>query len=135
MGLHGPASLAPMTIVQLWEQTLSKHAKMPALSVKRNSEWMTISFEEYYDECMKFACALLALNIPEWASVNIIGFNKPEWLIAFFGTVFARCIPAGVYSTNSEETCEYIAKHSQAKVVVAENREYAKKYLKLLQKG
>ena len=41
------------------------------------------------------------------ASVNIIGFNAPEWAIAFFGSMFADCIPSGVYTTNNPEACLY----------------------------
>lgn len=35
-------------------------------------------------------------------SVNIIGFNAPHWNIAFYGSMFARCIPVGIYTTNSK---------------------------------
>jgi len=47
----------------------------------------------------------------------------------------ARCIPVGIYTTNNKETCDYIAKHSEAKIVLAENRDYAAKYLHLLDEG
>lgn len=66
------------------------------------------------------------------SAVNIIGFNAPHWNITFFGSIFARCLPVGIYTTNSEGSCAYIAEHSECKVVVAENLELAKKYLKLL---
>lgn len=47
----------------------------------------------------------------------------------------ARCIPVGVYTTNNLATCHYIAEHSQAQIVLAENREHAAKYIDLLRKG
>jgi long-chain-fatty-acid--CoA ligase ACSBG len=100
--------------------------------VKRNKKWQTLNFEEYHWEATRFAKALLALGLPEFAGVNIIGFNAPEWCIAFNGTAFARCIPVGIYNTNNQEVCEFIAKHSGAKVVVAENKALASKYFKLL---
>lgn len=43
-----------------------------------------------------------------------MGFNAPEWAIAFFGSIFANNIPSGVYTTNNSEACFYQANHSEA---------------------
>lgn len=51
------------------------------------------------------------------------------------GSIFARCIPVGIYTTNSQSTCEYIVNHSGAKVVVVENRELAQKYYSLVEQN
>ena len=80
----------------------------------------------------RFGKALLAVEASERSSVNIIGFNAPEWFIAFMGAIFAHNIPSGVYTTNSPEACLYVAKHSDAEVIVAENRAQLKKYEKAL---
>jgi long-chain-fatty-acid--CoA ligase ACSBG len=64
---------------------------------------------------------LIALDINERKSVNIIGFNSPEWVIAFFGAIFANTIPSGVYTTNTPDACFYVAEHSEAEVVICEN--------------
>ena len=84
---------------------------------------------------MKVAKSLIALNLPEFSSVSIIGFNSPEWVQSFNGATFARCIPVGIYSTNNQEICEYIAKDSGTKIVIAENRELASKFFKIFEKG
>lgn len=52
---------------------------------------------------------MIAYQFNEFTSMNIIGFNSPEWAIAFFGGLFSRAIPTGIYTTNSQEVCEYIA--------------------------
>lgn len=84
---------------------------------------------------MNFAASLIAYRFSEHTSINIIGFNSPEWAITFFGTLFARCLPTGIYTTNSNEVCEYIVENSECKIVVSENMEYAKKYMNKLQAG
>lgn len=33
------------------------------------------------------------------SAVNIIGFNAPEWHIAFMGSVHAHNLPVGIYTT------------------------------------
>lgn len=50
---------------------------------------------------MKFAASLIAYRFGQHTSVNIIGFNAPEWAIAFYGSLFAKCLPTGIYTTNS----------------------------------
>jgi long-chain-fatty-acid--CoA ligase ACSBG len=78
---------------------------------------------------------LLAYKLSEHTVINIIGFNSPEWFFAFYGSLMARCVPVGIYTTNNQQTCEFIVEHSCAKVVLAENREYAAKYLNLVDQG
>jgi acyl-CoA synthetase (AMP-forming)/AMP-acid ligase II len=135
MGTTGPSAIPPTTLIDEWKTNLNKFATSPALSVKRGEKWVTQTFQQYHDESMRFARSLVALNIPEFASVIITGFNAPEWLIAFHGAAFARCIPVGVYSTNSKDICEYIVKDSDAKVVIAETMAHAAKYTDLLKDG
>lgn len=96
---------------------------------------VTLTYQQYYAECMKFAQALLNEGCTEFTTINLIGFNSPEWVIAYYGSMFARCIPVGIYVTNGIIACEYIARHSEAKIIVAENWECAKKYVSLLEKG
>ena len=55
----------------------------------------------------------------EDCAVNIIGFNAPHWNIAFYGSMFAKCVPVGIYTTNSKEICSYIVEQSECKLVVA----------------
>ena len=70
---------------------------------------------------MKFAASLIAFGATEYTSINIIGFNAPEWVITFMGSLFCRCLPTGIYTTNNKVVCEYIAENSECKIVVAEN--------------
>lgn len=81
---------------------------------------------------VRFAASLIAYKFPQYTSINIIGFNAPEWAIAFFGSLFSRSIATGIYTTNSQQVCEFIAENSECKVLVAENMQYVSKYLSLL---
>ncbi len=68
---------------------------------------------------MKFAASMIAYQFPQFTSVNIIGFNSPEWAIAFYGSLFARSIATGIYTTNSQQVCEFIAENSDCKLLIA----------------
>ena len=58
------AAIEPSTLIQEWKVSLSKNAKQPALSVKRNKKWVTWSFEEYHEESLRVAKSLVALGLP-----------------------------------------------------------------------
>ncbi len=94
--------------------------KREALAIERNG-WVKWTWKSYYEDVRKFAKALMAVSVVERTCCNIIGCNAPEWFIAFMGTIFANCIPSGVYATNTPEACLYVAKHSDAEIIVVEN--------------
>ena len=83
---------------------------------------------------MTFGRSLLELGCHRNA-VNIIGFNAPEWCISFFGSLFAQCLPVGIYTTNTLQACHYIAEHSECAVVVADDHDQVQKYIPLLKKN
>ena len=63
----------------------------------------------------------MAVKAAERSSVNIIGFNCPEWGIAYLGAICANYISAGVYQTNISDACKFVAQNSEAEVIVIEN--------------
>lgn len=82
-----------------------------------------MSYGEYYSAVIDFASALIEFNITEFKAVNIIGFNAPEWNIAFMGSIHAHNLPVGIYTTNNPEACLYVSEHSECELLVADTRE------------
>lgn len=95
----------PYTLVELFERTLKVIPDSPALSIKKNGKWHTLTYSQYFEESKVFGKALIALKVTPYRSVNIIGFNAPEWVISFYGSIFGYYLPVGVYTTNSHEAC------------------------------
>lgn len=93
-----------------------------------------MTYREYYQLAEKFARGLLELGLEERATVNILGFNSPEWILAYTGTLFANCVPIGVYMTNGPEACFHIASHSECQLVVVQNETHLEKYIKIWHK-
>ena len=71
---------------------------------------------------------MIALGCNKFDCVNILGFNSPYWFFTNFGSIAAGCVPAGIYTTNQPEACQYISHHSQAKVVVVDGIQQLEKY-------
>ena len=107
------------------------YSKREALKVKRDGKWISTSYAQFQVQINNFANGLVALGINAMKSLNIIGFNDPYWFLGFYGAVYANVMPVGVYTTNNPEACRYIAEHSEAEIVLAENNEHLVKYLQV----
>lgn len=130
MGVSGIAALPPTTVMQVFEQAKTKCRDVPALKVERgDNNWKEWTFGQYYDDVMFAARALIKLGMQPFESVNIIGFNGPEWFVANMAAIAAGGKAAGIYTTNGSAACRYITEHSEARVVVLENRAQLDKFL------
>ena len=79
----------------------------PSMRVMRNNREYVWTWNEYYKDIVSFAKSLAHLGIDERKAVNIMGFNSPEWAIAFYGSVFHNNVVSGVYITNGPAACQY----------------------------
>lgn len=122
--------LEPQTVFQVFQKTADKYGNLMAL--KSANDMHQYSWNEYYAACIAFAKSLYNLKVDKGSSVNIIGFNTPEWLIANNGAIARGAYATGVYTTNETETCKYIAENSNAQVIVVENKHQLDKYLPIL---
>lgn len=128
---EGYGAQTPFTLVEAFQTVVKKAGKTQALRVKRNNKWNSWTFQEYYDDTCNFAKGVLSLGLTPYCSVNILGFNAPEWFMTFYGSIFANYLPVGIYTTNGPDACKYITMHSDAEMVVVENRVQLAKYYKI----
>lgn len=136
MSATGFGSTTPVTVIDLFKTTLSKHANEPAMGLKRAATmdgpvpetWKMWTWQDYYNDCMKFAQALISLNVDKYKIITILGFNSPEWLLSSTGAQLAGCIATGIYATNTAEACHYISEHSKSEILVLENNKQLAKY-------
>src|SRR5947207_3849354 len=120
---------AKLRVMDVLDRTVRSHGPKPALRVKRNGAWHTITWDEYHKQVRQVARALIALGTQPGRGVAIIGYNCPEWFFADIGAIYAGAVPAGIYTTSSPEQCEYIAAHCEAAVVFVDDREQLDKFL------
>lgn len=85
------------------------------------SHWESMTWAQLEQECYTFGAACLAEGMEPKDVVVVMGFNTPQWLLAFHGAVQAGGVVAGSYPTNNKETCEYLARDCGAKLVLAES--------------
>ncbi|MBL8716488.1 MAG: AMP-binding protein [Myxococcales bacterium] len=95
--------------------------KDPAYFAKKNGQWVETTWGEYGDQVKRAGKALIALGLEKNASVCILGFNRPEWVIMDVANMCIGGAPAGIYATCSPPEVQYIVHHCEAKVVLVEN--------------
>jgi long-subunit acyl-CoA synthetase (AMP-forming) len=116
------------TVMEVFEQTAKKNAERPALRYKQGDQWRTTSWADYRKQVRAAAKSMIKLGLEPKKGVSIIGFNCPQWAIADIAAIYAGAAPAGIYTTNSPEQCQYVADHSESQIVVVENREQLDKF-------
>ncbi len=120
---------AKLRVMDVFERTVRSQGPGPALRVKRNGAWRTITWDEYHKQVRQVARALIAIGTEPGRGVAIIGYNCPEWFFADVGAIYAGAVPAGIYTTSSPEQCEYIANHCEATVVFVDDKDQLAKFL------
>ncbi len=119
------------TIVdRLFEQAKTK-GDTAALFYEDGGQWKSHTWQDYADLCRRFAGALIDMGCEPGANINICGYNCVEWVVADVGSMVAGCVPSGIYQTNSADKVAYIVNHSEAKVLVLENKEQWDKFAKV----
>ena len=103
----GHGSESSITLTALFRQTAAKQGEKPAFLIERNKKVLTWSWNQYLKEVDAFAKAMHVVGVQDRKSVNIMGHNAPEWVIAYMGGLTFNCIVSGVYPTNNAEACFY----------------------------
>jgi long-chain acyl-CoA synthetase len=117
------------TLIGLIVKNASERPDEVAMREKRYGVWKPMTWREFKENVQRFALGLRALGFEEGMNLAIIGDNKPEWLIAQFGTMAAGGLPTGAYPDSLAEEMEYLISYSDARFLVVRDQEQADKIL------
>lgn len=107
-------------IDRLFRQTEIRPQK-EAYCEKQGGVWVATTWSDYVAHVRQAGKALLALRLDKGSTIGILGFNRPEWVIADLGCMAIGGAPAGIYTTCSAPEVQYIVDHAGSRVVVVEN--------------
>lgn len=79
----GQGSETPLTLPELFRRTALKQGEKPAMLVERGGKVLSWTWAQYMRDANAFAKAMHAVGVQERKSINIMGHNAPEWVIAF----------------------------------------------------
>jgi len=116
-------------LIGVIEKNANEMPETVAMREKRYGVWSPMTWREFRDNVQRFALGLLELDFKPDDKVTIIGDNKPQWIIAEFGTMAAGGIPTGVYPDSLAEEMEYLITYSDSRFLVARDQEQVDKML------
>ncbi len=83
-----------------------------ALRAKRQDRWAEWSYRDFADQVQDLSVGLLELGVRAGDRVAILSENRPEWAVADYACLAARCTDVPVYPTLPARQAEYILRDS-----------------------
>jgi len=122
-----PSSTGSSTIADMMGLAAERYADQPAVSYKRDDEWVDVSYREVGDTVSEIARGLIDLGLEPGDRAAILCSTRPEWTYASFGITSAGGVVVPIYPTNSPEECEWVAGNSESRFLFAEDAEQVAK--------
>jgi len=118
----------PKLIVKNYEKY---GGKALAMRKKDFGVWNRYTWQDCYDNIKYLCLGLISLGLERGDKVNIIGENSPEWFWAEWGAQAAGAVVTGIFTDSIPSEIQYIADHSEAKFIFAEDQEQVDKMLQI----
>jgi long-chain acyl-CoA synthetase len=125
----------PRTLNELYFGALERFESQPvAMRAKRDGRWTELSHREVADRVQNLSLGLLELGIRPGDRVAILSENRPEWAIADYACLTARCTDVPIYPTLPAKQVEYCLCDSGAVAVLVSTRQQLEKINSLRQR-
>ena len=115
----GPQSVTPISVPSLLRQVTERVGDKPALRTRdalgQPRNW---TYAQYHEDISTVARAFISLGLQPFHTVSVLGYPSPCQHIANMASVTAGGFIGGMYQTNTEEACQYIAEDSRANIIV-----------------
>ena len=93
-------------------------ARPVALRSKRDGRWVDLGYRELADRVQDLSIGLLELGVAPGDRVALLSENRPEWAIADYACLAARCTDVPIYPTLPSRHAEYILRDSSAVAIL-----------------
>ncbi|SDQ72283.1 long-chain fatty acid--CoA ligase [Pseudovibrio sp. Tun.PSC04-5.I4] len=110
------------SIPKAFTETVARLADKPAYLVRGETGWEATSWRDYNQQVRSAAKALLALGVNPGDAVCILSYNRPEWTIMDIAAMMIGAVPTGIYWTAAPPEINYILRHSQGRILLAETK-------------
>ncbi len=119
---------APQNLNELFFGAIDRFSsKRAAMRYKANDAWHDITHQEMAQRVKHTALGLFEIGIEPGGKVAILSTNRPEWAIADFACLTARCPDVPIYPTLPAQQVAYILRNAGVTAAFVSDREqYAK---------
>jgi long-chain acyl-CoA synthetase len=88
------------------------------MRVKQGGGWLALSYADLAERVQDFSIGLLELGVSPGDRLAILSENRPEWAIADYACLAARCTDVPIYPTLPARQAEYILRDSGSVAVL-----------------
>jgi long-chain acyl-CoA synthetase len=111
------------TLTELYFGALERFGSRPvAVRAKRKGEWYGLSYQELADRVQDLSLGMLELGIAAGDRVAILSENRPEWAMADYACLAARCTDVPIYPSLPAKQVEYTLCDSGAAAIFVSTR-------------
>ena len=116
------------SLTQLYFGALERFGTRPvAFRAKRQGQWRELSYQQLADRVQDLSLGLLELGVSPGDRVAILSENRPEWAIADYACLTARCTDVPIYPTLPARQVEYALCDSGAVAIFVSTKQQLEK--------
>ena len=82
--------MPPTTVNEVLKRVVKRYPYKAALRVKRNGQWATWTWQDYYRDIAAVAKSMIRVGVEPFHGVCVLGFNAPESFSAYIGGIMVR---------------------------------------------
>ncbi len=113
-----------MTHQNLAQMFFNKRDQLPdkaAYRYKKNGRWISVSYKEAADQAERIAAALLKAGLKKGDKAAVLSNNCMEWALIDYAVISTGAVLVPIYPSLMAEQIAFLLKHSEAKVLFAED--------------
>ncbi len=119
---------APETLTKLFFEAVDRFtSKRAALRYKKDGVWHDISHQQFGRRVKHAALGLLEIGLERGSRIAILSHNRPEWAIADFASLTARCPNVPIYPTLPSSHIDYLLNDSGSTAIFVSDRTQLRK--------
>ena len=99
------------------------------MRAKQGGRWLALSYADLAERVQDFSLGLLELGVAPGDRVAILSENRPEWAVADYACLAARCTDVPIYPTLPAKQAEYILRDSGSVAVLVSSATQLEKVL------
>ncbi|MEO8633802.1 MAG: long-chain fatty acid--CoA ligase [Gemmatimonadales bacterium] len=125
---------APRTLNELFFGCIDRFIQRPvAVRARQGDGWQETSYAQIRDQVQWMVAGLRELGVMPGSQVAILSENRPEWAIADFACLAARCADVPIYPTLPAGQISYILRDSGAVAILVSSAAQLEKILSIRQ--
>jgi long-chain acyl-CoA synthetase len=93
--------------------------------------WAEMTYTEYSERAAAMGAGLAQLGVERGDRVALLMRNRPEFHVADMGVLLTGATPISIYNSSAPEQIQYLAGHSEAKVIIVEDVDFLERVLKV----